>query len=211
LKVKFYGVSTGASFAAATGEKMIKNGIATQDHDAPEEMPRLSIRMDSPVGLSKSTTKNWQIPLGYAMELIYQTVKDPKFRLADSGFMKQVKTELKKRGLAEKITDADKKMKKEAISVIIGKLKEGVDFSQDLKVTKVTGTLDPLIFSPKEYQAEKKRQIETADGLGKNIAPRSEDNRREFMMNTTHTPAFFRDSELKRCYETASLVKKLQR
>ncbi len=211
LNIKFYGVSTGASFAAATGERIIANGTATQNHDVPKETPRLSIRMDSPVGLSKSTTKSWQIPLGYAAEFIYQTAKDPKFRLADPKFMSQVKKALSERGITVNMTDEDKKRKTEAISAIIGKLKKGVDFSQDLKVTKVTGLLDPLTFSLQEYKAEKKRQKEAAPGLGRNIAPRSEDNRREFIINQTHTPAFFSDSELRRCYEVANLVQKLKR
>ena len=209
--VKFYGVSTGASFAAAAGEKLIKNGVLTQSYeDAAQQTPHLSIRMDSPVGLSKSTRKNWQIPLGYVAEFVYQTFKDPKFRLADPKFMNQVKQALNSRGIKEKMTDEDKKMKSEAIGLIIGKLKEGIDFSQDLKVTKVTGIMDPLTFSPEGYKTEKNRQAKLSGVLGKNISPRSEINRREFMINMTHTPDFFRDSEIRRCYAVASLVQKLQ-
>ena len=208
LNIRLYGISTGASFAAATGERLVQNGVVAQDHKG--SLPNLSIRMDSPVGLSKSTSRNWQIPLGYAAEFIYQTVIDPKFRLADPKFMGQVKKVLSERGITVNMTDADKANKTEAIKSIIGKLKEGVDFNEDLKVTKVTGLLDPLTFSLGEYKNEKERQEKTADGLGKNIALRSEENRREFMISMTHTPAFFRDSELKRCYEVANLVQKLQ-
>lgn len=209
--IRLYGVSTGASFAAATGERLMKDKIVTQDNgDGTSGVPHLSIRMNSPVGLSKSTRKNWQIPLGYAAEFIYQTAIDPKFRLSDPKFMSQVKKALDLRGIKENMTDKDKKMKKEAIDFIVKKLIKGVDFSHDVKVTKVTGVLDPLTFSPKEYRDEKNRRIELSSGLGRNMAPRTEKNRREFMINMTHTPAFFRDSELKRYYKTASLVQELK-
>ncbi len=212
LNVKLYGISTGASLAAATGEKLLADGIVSQDIENKEiGIPRLSVRMDSPVGLSESTIKNWQIPLGYVAEFAYQTFKDPKFRLADPKFMSQVKEVLSKRGIEKNMTDSDKQMKTECISAIIGKLKKGVEFDKSLKVTKVTGILDPLTFLLKEYKVEKERQSEIVDGLGKNISPRSEENRREFMINQTHTPAFFRDSELKRYYETASLVQELRK
>lgn len=166
--------------------------------------------MDSPVGLSKSTTRNWQIPLGYATEFIYQTIKDPKFRLSDPIFMNQVKKTLNERGIMENMTDSDKKIKTEAINSIISKLKEGVDFDENLKVTKVTGILDPLTFSPKEYKTEKDRQEKLAGTLAQNISPRTKENRREFMINQTHTPAFFRDSELKKYYETARRIENLK-
>lgn len=207
LNVSFYGVSTGASFAAATGEKLVQKGIMAQNHEG--SLPNLSIRMDSPVGLSKSTSRDWQIPLGYAAEFIYQTAIDPKFRLADLKFMGQVKKALSARGIVENMTGVDKKNKTDAIKSIIGQLKAGVDFSKDLKVTKVTGLLDPLTFSVEEYVTEKDRQREAASGLGKNIATRKDANMREFMVSMTHTPAFFRDSELKRCYEVANLIQKL--
>jgi len=211
LNIKLYGISTGASLAAATGEKLVADGVVSQNlENKGQDMPRLSVRMDSPVGLSKSTTKNWQIPLGYVAEFVYQTFKDPKFRLSDPKFMNQVKQALGKRGIIENMTASDKQMKTEAISAIISKLKEGVDFDKDLKVTKVTGTSDPLTFSLKEYRAEKAHQAESAGTLGANISPRNEENRREFAINQTHTPAFFRDSELKRYYETARLIQELK-
>lgn len=209
--VRLYGISTGASLAAATGEKLVASGAVSQDVENKESnVPRLSVRMDSPVGLSKSTMKNWQIPLGYVAEFIYQTFKDPKFRLADPKFMNQVKQALSKRGITENMTASDKQMKTEAISAIIGKLKEGVEFDENLKVTKVTGISDPLTFSPKEYKNEKAHQTESERTLGVNISPRIEKNRREFMINQTHTPAFFRDSELKRYYETVRLIQELK-
>ncbi len=210
LNINLYGISTGASLAAATGEKLMAEGVVSQDIK-DKDTPRLSVRMDSPVGLSKSTAKNWQIPLGYVAEFVYQTFKDPKFRLADPSFMNQVKKALSERGITENMTSNDKKIKTEAINSVIGKLKEGVDFDENLKVTKVTGILDPLTFSPTEYKTEKARQEISAGTLGQNISLRTEKNRREFMINQTHTPAFFRDSELKKYYETARRIEKLKK
>jgi hypothetical protein len=210
LDVRLYGVSMGASFAAATGQKLIEDKAATQNQEKESEpIPQLFIRMDAPVGLSKSKNKSWQIPVGYAAEIIYQSFLDPKFRLADPKFMKQVKAVLNKRGIRENMSEDDLKYKKEAIQSIIGHLRKGVEFNESLKVNKVSGNFDPLLFSVRNYLEEKKRREKSPNGLGKNIAPRSEKNRREFMINMTHTPAFFRDNELKRYYEVAKTLQNL--
>ncbi len=211
INIRLYGISTGASLAAATGEKLIADGVASQSTEKDSrKTPRLSIRMDSPVGLSNRTTKKWQIPVGYVAEFMYQTFKDPKFRLADPRFMSQVKEELSKRGIAENMEEEEKKAKNKAIKIIITKLKEGVDFSDELKVTKVTGLMDPLTFHPTEYSTEKDRQGRKKDKLGKNISPRFKNNRREFMIGQTHTPSFFRDSELNRYHKVATLIKRIK-
>lgn len=209
--ISFYGVSTGASFAAATGEKLLNEDIVTQSLESEDNVPRLSIKMVSPVGLSESNAKGWQIPVGYFIEGAYQFFDDPKFRISDLKFMGQVKEFLKKKGICENMSEQDKKFKRGAIDSVVSKIKEGVKIDDNLKVTKVSGIFDPLMFSSEAYREFRRKELENLKekkSLGKNIFPRKKENEREIKVRMTHTHALFYN-ELKRYHKLAGEIQKL--
>lgn len=204
-----YGISMGASLAAATGEKMVRGHIATQSPG--EDLPSLHIRLDVPVALSTSKGRKWQIPIGVAADAIYQLITNPgtvKVALGERKFLDQVKAHLKERGIEDHISNQDIRMKNEVISALIGALRTGVEFDSSLKVTTVTGAYDPTTFSTSSIRAARE-QKKKPESLGKPFVPRKNPNRREAVIDMPHFPPFFRPNELKRYHAVATLLEHL--
>jgi len=78
-QVQLYGISMGASFATSTAERLVADGVVTQDRDDQQGRPSLSIRLDTPVGSSNlpEARKKWQIPLGLVADATYTALADP--------------------------------------------------------------------------------------------------------------------------------------
>ncbi|MFA5831026.1 MAG: hypothetical protein WC878_04325 [Candidatus Paceibacterota bacterium] len=229
--LRLWGVSMGASMAATTAEKLIKEGKGSQSFpDAfKRNIPYVSVNMQAPVGASGSKFQKWQIPLGFAAEIAYQLASNQYGREVGRGegiFMETIKSELKEKGIEPRLGEEDVQNKSRVISKLLDELRNGIPIAEGLKTNEVIGIYDPLMYSGEFKLAAEQREWEEAGkhSLGESIVPSepasvrqpadygaAKENRRRFAINQTHTPAVVRENYFKRLIRAAEAMEKLKK
>ena len=214
--ILLYGQSMGASFAAQTAKQMIENGDGTQSSEVTKEnnVPAIQVRLDMPVGSSELSNerKKWQIPVGFALDGIYTAVTDSYLRpvmLSDKKFLTSTQEILAERGMPSQSSAEQVALKKEGIKETINSLRQGTPIPENLKVTKVVGLYDPLMYSGAPEKEMRKHKKEHEGSLGASMVSKSK-NQKTFGIDMHHTMPYFRENELKRLREAAKSLETLR-
>ena len=165
-EVLLYGQSMGASFATGTAQYLLEEGAVTQSREVLQEkqVPFLQIRLDMPVGSSELSPerKKWQIPIGFALDGVITAATDPYLRpvmMKDKAFLSSVQEIFTEHGMPLVMSEEQVNLKKEGIKETVNALREGTPVPKGLKVTKVVGLADPLMYSG-EFRKEAKEHKE---------------------------------------------------
>lgn len=209
-----WGVSMGASIAAFTAHTLIANKQASQSFDATAgtHKPLVRVIMQVPVGTSTGRFRRWQIPVGFLVDIFYQTLTSTYGRevgAAEQKFIAIIYRQLLYRGIAPQISAEEICMKKRLIDKLLVELRMGVPIPKGLKTNEVIGIHDFLMYAW-EFQKKANSQRDRAAGsLGANIFPILEGGRRRFAINMTHTPAVVRENYFKRLIKVAETMHEL--
>lgn len=209
-----YGQSTGASFASETGARLIGDGAATQSYETEEKegVPFMQIRLDAPVG--SSDLPRWrkmiQIPVGFMADATYTLMTDPYLKpvmAGDKNFLLTAQGLLDERGLTTNLSQEQVALKKAGAWEVLNNLRAGTPNPEGLKVTKVVGGSDPLMWSNETREAIKTQKEEHGGSLGEGLITKKE-GERTFGINAHHGMAYFqRPSELRRLAGAARALK----
>lgn len=234
VSLLLYGQSMGASFATGTAKHLIEDGRVTQtpkqegDADAAAiDLPFMQVRLDMPVGSSDLSLirKHAQIVAGFFLDALYTAKTDPYLRkvmMKDKEFLSSVQGIFTENGMPPQMSEEQVKLKKEGILKTITSLLSETAVPENIKVTKVIGTYDPLMYSLRSHLD----MIEKGDigkgSLGESLVPRPKDdtetdnlgsddttgpeNERKFAINMHHAMPYFRENELKRMLRAVEAV-----
>lgn len=206
LDIELYGISWGAGVAAVTGEKLLETGAFTQDPEKSrdENLPKIAIRAQNAVSLSRSKIKGPQIWLGSpANNFVSGDKYGPTMGKNMPEFMNQVDAALEERGIYKNMSQDQQKMKKSAMLAIILSFRKGLELKPETKVSEVYGLHD-LTTKTGSLTSEVKKQMELHhDSLGQNLAKPQRENSRVFGVETFHEVPWFRENELKRIRKAA--------
>jgi len=214
--IYFNGISMGAGFAIETAKKLIADGVVTQSHEVANK-PFLQVQINIPPGQSaiSEKIKKWQIPIGFAIQVANSLITDSYMRkvmMGDKAFIDSKNSILTEKGIKADMSPEQSDLKKKALSLILKNLTSGIPIPENIKVTELIGTSDPLMyshkFSKKVKEQKSKFKNEEDKPLGENIVKnKGNENRRTFGINTSHNIPFLRDSEFNRLKKAAeSLV-----
>lgn len=236
----FYGLSIGGSMAAKTGEGLLKKGLVTQaprfdakkvleDEGATPEsrsameaalhLPHLTIRADVPPGLNLSKVRQVEIPVGFALNFINNLLNNPyanAWVFRESDISKSFVTNLKSRiGVDEKMSDPEKKQKNEMVAKVVNGLISGTSIPEDLKITKVIGSYDPLTFSFTKSMEDLVANIKggifpDTKTLGQKIVPSDRENDRTFLATMRHEQNWLRPTNIRLMSAAVSALEKLK-
>lgn len=208
-----YGLSMGGSFAAATGARLLEEGLVRQKEDISSKLPFMQIRADSPVGLRSPKFGGMQIMAGFGLDGIFKAITSPTVRRAVFGekdFLNKVFQEIEERGITSKMSSEQVELKKRVLKLLKDQLYKGTPVVSDLKVTEVVGSKDLTLLSPalnKQAKRDKNTSIQT---LGASLVRSvSTENERVFLVNMTHTPPFYRDNEIRRVARVIETIEDL--
>lgn len=206
LDTELYGISWGAGVAAVTGEKLLETGAFTQDLDKSkdENLPKIVIKAQNAVSISRSRIKGPQIWLGSsANNFVSKDQYGPTMGKNMPEFMNQVDAILEERGIHKNMSQDQQKMKKSAILAIILSFRKGLKLKPETKVTEIYGLHD-LTTKNASFTNEVKEQMKLHhDSLGHNLAKPQRENSRVFGVETFHEIPWFRENELKRIRKAA--------
>lgn len=213
--ISLYGQSMGASFAASTADQLLKDNAVTQSREEGRDrrLPFLQIRLDMPVGSSAvpEKRKKWQIPVGFAIDTAYTMATDPYIRGAmmhDREFLSSAQEIFAERGIVPQLSDEQIRLKKSGIKEMINGLRKGTPIPDGLKVTKVVGEYDTLMYPAVSHTAVKRREEEYGGSLGERIVS-GHDEPRTFAVKMRHTMPYLRKNELKRLRLAAEALKQI--
>lgn len=212
--VLFSGLSMGGSLAAETAAQVLKDGTATQSQDERGSKPFLNVRLDVPTGPSDLSTsrKRWQLPAGFAIDGLYNLLTNPYARTAtfrEKPFMDKVDTRMAEQGIPKNMDKEQETLKKEAISEIIGNLRDGVPLPPEVRSTEVVGMYDPTMFSTSALERAKTQREEHKGSLGAGLVSDTPEHRK-FSIAMGHTVPFFRENEMRRIAKTANAIENVQ-
>lgn len=219
--ILLYGQSMGASFAAATGNHLKQAGIVTQSADTPEkrQVPFMQVRLDMPVGSSElsGVRKSIQMAAGFVVESAVTAVRDPYLRhvmFQNGPFLNSVQRIFSERGMEEKLSDEQVRLKKEGVALLVATLRSGVPIPEGLKVNKIVGTADPLMYSRDFNKRAEAHRTEYEGSIGSNLVPKNNadgvSKERTFSVFMSHTKPYFRENELDRLYKVMECVQALK-
>ena len=115
LDIELYGISWGGSTAAITGEKLLETGSFTQEVSQLKDkgLPKITIRLQNPISLSRSKIKGPQVWLGSPLnDKVSGDKYGPTMGKENPEFMKKINNALAKRGILPNVSEEQKKMKK---------------------------------------------------------------------------------------------------
>lgn len=218
IRLYLYGQSTGASFAAETGSRLMKDAAATQSHEdeADKDIPFMQVRLDMPVGSSDipKGRKRWQIPVGFLADAGFTVVADKYMKpimAKDKDFLSTTKRALAEKGFTSNVTDEQLKLKMKASLEVLENLRNGTPIPQGLKVTKVIGGRDVLMWSGK-MRREMDEQAEAHGGsLGEGLISKEENQRAFGIKSMHHAMPYFRHNELKRFAAASRALRELKK
>ncbi|MEI8269827.1 MAG: hypothetical protein WCG45_00500 [bacterium] len=213
LNIELYGISWGGGVSAITGEKLLESDNFTQDlkQAKEKEKPKIIIRAQNPVSLSRSKIKGPQIWLGATLNDIVSGDKyGPTMGKENPGFIKQINSALAKKGIHPDLSPEQQKMKKSAILDVVLSFRKGVVLKPKTIVNEIYGLNDLTTKSrslTKEVKGQKEFHNET---LGQNLAIPKRENSRVFGVDTFHEIPWFRENELRRINKAVEKLKELQ-
>ena len=213
LNIELFGMSWGGSLAAITGEKLLETNAFTQDSEQAkkEGLPKIAIRVQVPISLSRSKIKGLKIWTGSPRnDSVSGDTYGPTMGKENPEFIEQVNTILKERGMTANISEEQQKMKKKAMLDIILDFRKGVKLKPETKITEVYG-LNDLTTKTTSLTREVKEQMESHSGsLGQNLAKPQRENSRVFGVDMFHEVPWFRKNELKRIHKVVMDLGKLK-
>lgn len=212
--LRLWGVSMGASIAASTAQMLIENKQASQSFKdaALAHIPVVRVNMQVPVGTSTGKLRNWQIPTGFVIDIIYQVLTSKYGRdvgCAENKFIATVYQKLLDRGIARQISEDDIRIKRQLIDSLIRELRKGVPIPKYLKTNEVIGIYDPLMYSIAFHEKANCKRSIISGSLGANIFPSDEQNRRRFAIRMSHTPKVVRKNYFKRLLSAGQMIQEL--
>ena len=227
IPVELFGISIGGSIATKTAERLLAEGSVSQSPEDEEDVtdrskPRLSVHVDTLPGGSESKNKQWQIPLGFAVDAVYTQLADPYTRATVGGehdFIESVNAILAKRGFEIHMDPEQAELKKEIMwgkkplignDGLINSLRNGVPVAEDLKLTETRSIFDMLQYEDAFRRSALKQERDHPDSLGTHIVD-SKGNRRVAAISKGHTMAFMRDNELQRIHKAAEALNSLKK
>lgn len=212
--LRLFGVSMGASMAATTAESMLKNSAATQSFEdsKSKELPYVSVNMQAPVGIEDSWNKKWWgfVP-GFAVEGMLQMATSGYSRKvggAEGTFIDIVTKAAEEKGITKSDDPEENKRKEEVIKKLLTELGKGMPIPEDLKTNEVVGIYDPLMNGEFRERVKEMNEEWRGWGIGENIVPREDENRRQFAIKETHTPKVVRENYFKRLVRAAEALEK---
>jgi hypothetical protein len=231
------GISMSASFALATGEKLLHDGAVTQNMDEykndENKKPFMQIHIDTPPAqIDRSPFRRAiQTGLGFAIPGIYSKYFNPYMRVIkknDDKFLKDKNAFLlEEKGIKQNNSKEQDAMKNELIMrVIKNLLTRGFPAPKDLKFTEVIGTQDPTMWSPmlnlklmvNKLKFLKKDNLrkdelgrkERVDDIRQNMIQTTE-NRRTFGAKMPHLIPYLRKNELERIKRAVDALEGLKK
>ena len=214
LDVELYGISWGGSTAAITGEKLLETGSFTQEVGQLKDtgLPKITIRSQNPISLSRSKIKGPQVWLGSPFnDKVSGDKYGPTMGKENPEFMKKISKILAKRGIFPNVSEEQKKMKKKAIIDVVLSFRKGIKLKPETKVTEIYG-LEDLTTKSAGLTREVIRQKEThGETLGQNLATPQRENSRVFGVDTFHEIPWFRENELKRIHKAVEKLQELKK
>lgn len=212
--LRLWGVSMGASIAASTAQTLIENKQASQSFEVATltHIPVVRVNMLVPAGTSTGKLRKWQIPVGFVMDMVYQSLTSRYGRdvgCAEKKFIATIHQKLLGRGISQHTSEEDISVKRRLIAQLTHEFRVGVPIPERLKTNEVIGIYDPLMCS-RDFQEEANYRRSRAPGsLGSNIVPSGEQGRRRFAIRMTHNPNVVRKNYFKRLIGVGQLIHKL--
>lgn len=207
--VQFTGLSGGVCYAVATAHELLSEHIITQDKDVTD-IPRLQVLADSPAGFNESYGGPIQNTAGFGFDMAFQLVTNKAVRqpaLAEKKFLSSLEEILKGKGITIHMDEHEKELKERLIKQQANRIRYGEPFGQDVKINARVGLKDATLYSRDRKKAAEDRLKEVAtDDIRRNSIPSGHPNIREFAINMTHVPPWFRDGELRKWANTALYV-----
>lgn len=219
--IEFHGMSMGGGIAAKAGEVVLDkkdaegNSIATQGNE--RNVPRLSIRAESPVALGPSWIKPVQIRAGAVLDAVgeYVTSKTGTFGMgtyignlmgAPKEFDERVKQrqQLGRQDLPKNISTEQLRLKQEAIQATISGLSNGVSLRPGVKVTELYGLKDVATLTPGILADAS--EFNTRRGIGKNMLSRPNPDTRRVAVDMMHLQPHDRPNKLEKMKRAAEAL-----
>jgi hypothetical protein len=116
---------------------------------------------------------------------------------------------LRDRGIVTQFSDEDLRSKKMLVSRSIEEMRSGIPIQPDLKTNEIIGIYDPLMYSGERRSRAEIQSEEHAGSLGEHLIEAPSDNRRQFAVNMTHTPAVVRENYFKRLIRAGDQMRQL--
>jgi hypothetical protein len=206
-----YGQSTGASFASETGECLLKNKAVTQLQEDKNNLSFMQIRLDTPVGSSDipKARKKWQIPLGFLVDATFTLITDKYLKPVmkkDKQFLTSAQKLLTKKGLPPQLSEEQVAFKKQGAWEVLENLRNGTPIPEDLKVIKVIGGNDILMWSGDMREEMKTQEKEHSDSLGQNLISKDQKQKIFGIRSMRHSMPYFRPSELRRLVRASRVL-----
>jgi len=201
LNIELYGISWGGGTAAITGEKLLETNKFTQDPEKTKKdgTPRVAIKAQNPVSLSRAKIKGPQIWLGSPLnDTVSGDQYGPTIGKSNPEFAKQVELKLEKRGIVVNKSEEQQKMKKKAMIDIIISFRKGLKLKPETKITEIYGLHDLTTRTSSLMREVKKQKENHPNSLGQNLAKPQRENSRVFGVDMFHETPWFRKNELDR-------------
>jgi len=214
--IEILGMSMGANFAIRAGEKLMDDGVVTQDHEEAKEnnLPFLQIRTDVPVSLGESSIKKLQIPLGFvadgALEATRSDVRGNIFGSAGKEFKSYMRGRMAEKGIEPQMSPEQSKAKNTIIRKIIFGLGKGLELRPDTKITSVYGLKDLTSVTPGLRREAREQKEEHEGTLGESIIGRRREKERRHVANMLHLNPWYQKNELRRLDKLAETIKDLK-
>ncbi len=206
MQISLTGISTGSSVAAETGCKLLNDNAVTQ---TDEDKPHLAVTMYAPAGVSNLNTsplRGAQVAGGFVGEGAQQALQNPRVQMIGKlqpGFFAAVRERLANR-MPVQMDAEQKSAKRSGLMALAGALLKGAPVPENVKVTRIVGLDDSLVYSQERADEvaarskEQKLQSGTWGPLQGRALPRENENERTFAINMPHLIPFYRESELSR-------------
>ncbi len=169
--------------------------------------------MNVPVATSESALRRWQIPAGFVTEFAIQAVSGSDYNKfvasAEKDFTGLIYDKLRERGIETHLSDEDLKLKKILVSRSIEEMRNGIPVPPDLKTNEVIGLYDPLMYSSERRNRAEIQSAEHVGSLGEHTIQAPGDNRRQFAIHMTHTPAVVRENYFTRLIRAGEQMRQL--
>lgn len=140
---ELYGISMWGNFAIGVAEVLLDSNHYSQDPES--QLPKIRIRVESPVSLSASKIKFIQIPIGFILDSIIALVRDIMQNKNPPNTVTSVSKSAMKEAFDKKADDQlskdQKSMKWKVIWSLVKRLGEFTP-RQDIKTIRVFGNLD---------------------------------------------------------------------
>lgn len=214
LDIELFGISWGGGVASIAGEKLLETGEFTQDSEESEEkgIPKIAIKAQNPVSLSRSKIKGPQIWFGSPLnDPVSGDQYGPTMGKENPEFAKQINKILEKRGIYANKSEEQQKMKKKAMLDIILSFRKGLKLKPETKITEIYGLHD-LTTKTSSLTKEVKEQMKShPDSLGQNLAKPQRENSRVFGADMFHEFPWFRETELRKIKKAAEKLEELEK